>query len=132
MIGVPQVLEELLTGNRSTERSDLCGITPRGNGVHHSSPGSLCSTLKALLMSSSYRVRSAAARLVVSLCGVGTSSSAEPADHESEVESDNDKVERFFRETLLAAGTTGKPRPLYVFSVFEEHSNRGMIPLALY
>lgn len=83
-------------------------------------------------MSSSYRVRSAAARLVVSLCGANISSSAEPANHEGDVGNDNDKVERFFRETLLAAGTTGEPRSPYVFSVFGELSNSCMIPLALY
>lgn len=129
MADVPQVLEELLAGHCSTGRSDLCDIAPRGNVAHHSSPGGLCSALKALLMSSSYRVRSAAARLVRSLCVARTSAS--PANHEGDVGGDNDKVERFFRETLLAAGTTGEPRSPFVFSVFGEQANRRMKPLAL-
>lgn len=86
----------------------------RGSSVQTSSDG-LCSTLKTLLMSSSYRVRSATARLITSLC------SDSPLPEESATADENAAVcggggaggggrkgsGLFFREVLIAAGATG-------------------------
>lgn len=76
-------------------------------GFTHSSPSDLCGTLKAMLMSSSFGVRSATARLLASLCNygapsVGDSTPSRDAEHST-------KAGTFFRETLIAAGTTGVP-----------------------
>lgn len=67
---------------------------------------SLCGTLKALLMASTYRVRSATARLIASFCSDASSRVQEDLSHKSAASTN--RFGRFIREKLIAAGTTGK------------------------
>lgn len=84
-----------------------------------SSSGGLCSTLKTLLMSPSYRVRSATARLITSLCADDRVwHSEDPAEAHGNGAAAGGRAEGtglFFREILLGAGATGK----YLGSGFE-------------
>lgn len=102
-----------------------------GGGCGSSLPtssGGLCNTLKTLLMSSSYRVRSATARLVTSLCSDGRFSGEPAAADENVAACGGGDGGRgggagcggggrktsglFFREVLIAAGATGNKQPV--------------------
>lgn len=94
-------------------------VTPRemaigggGGRSAQSSSGGLCSTLKTLLMSSSYLVRSATARLMASLCNDNRCSEESATAHENAATGGGDRegASLFFRETLIAAGATGNPK----------------------
>lgn len=106
--GVPEVLVALFDGNNDGEKE----IAPRGSmvggvGVGVGARGaSLCDTLKALLMASTYRVRSATARLIASFCNDDSSRMHEDPSHKSAVSTN--RFGCFIREKLIAAGTTGK------------------------
>ncbi|CAM9618499.1 unnamed protein product [Ectocarpus fasciculatus] len=102
--GVPDVLAALFEGAREAVPREV--LSAGGGGESSKQPfsgGMLCSTLKTLLMSSSYRVRSATARLITSLCR------DVPFGEDSElahVGSRRKGSSLFFREILLAAGST--------------------------
>lgn len=86
-------------------------LAPRGSmvggGVSSARGASLCGTLKTLLMASTYRVRSATARLIASFCGDDSSRMMhEDPSHESAASMN--RFGRFIREKIIAAGTTGK------------------------
>lgn len=109
----------MLDGARDFATREILAGGGCGSSLQTSS-GGLCSTLKTLLMSSSYRVRSATARLITSLCS-DSRFSEEPstADENAAVCSgDGDggggggrggrkTGGLFFREVLIAAGATG-------------------------
>lgn len=99
---------DIFGGSGSKRHHELAPheIVAGGSSTHHSSSGNLCSTLKALLMSSSYRVRSATARLLVSFCSDNPPSGGHDADEA--IMSDATEIGLFFRETLIAAGATGE------------------------
>lgn len=115
--GVPEVLVALLNGTREFAPRETVAGGGCGNSLQTSS-GGLCSTLKTLLMSSSYRVRSATARLITSLCGGGPFSGEPYSAGESAAVcadggggsggDDGGKTGGlFFREALIASGATG-------------------------
>ncbi|CAM9827019.1 unnamed protein product [Ectocarpus sp. 6 AP-2014] len=106
--GVPDVLAELFEGAREATPRE---VLPTGGGGESSmqpfSGGMLCSTLKTLLMSSSYRVRSATARLITSLCrDVPFGEDSEQGHENVAMGSRRNGSSLFFREILLAAGST--------------------------
>lgn len=109
--GVPDVLAELFEGAREAAPREV--LSTGGGGESSKQPfsgGILCSMLKTLLMSSSYRVRSATARLITSLCrDVPFGEDSELAHENAAVGSRRNGSSLFFREILLAAGSTGKP-----------------------
>lgn len=106
MQGVPEVLVALFDGSSNgTHELPLCEKVTGGNRPQQSSSDGLCNTLKALLMSSSYRVRSATARLIASLCNDAPFPETLVV-HERDV-SGTKRAGRFFREALLSAGATG-------------------------
>lgn len=108
-IGVPDVLVALFDGAREFAPREM---VPGGGGGRsaQSSSGGLCSTLKTLLMSPSYRVRSATARLIASLCNDHRFSEEPAAAHENAATGRGGRNGAclFFRETMVAAGATGK------------------------
>lgn len=104
--GVPEVLAGLFDGSRNGDNSAISSHekATTGNSVQLSS-GGLPSTIKTLLMSSSYRVRSATAQLIATLCS--DKLPTEPEAQENVIYGVRGGG-CFFRETLLAAGTAGK------------------------
>ncbi|CAN0375875.1 unnamed protein product, partial [Ectocarpus sp. 12 AP-2014] len=106
--GVPDVLAELFEGVREAAPREVLSTGIGGESTKQPfSGGILCSTLKTLLMSSSYRVRSATARLITSLCrDVPFGEDSELAHEIAAVGSRRNGISLFFREILLAAGST--------------------------
>lgn len=104
LLGVPDVLATLFDGSGNGEHESMSGASSS-----QPSCGGLCGTLKTLLMSSSYPVRSATARLISSLCSEGPSS--------AEVTGNANRAGCFFREALVAARTTGKLPVQYVTGI---------------
>lgn len=99
---MPEVLATLFDVSGSGDHESMGGASSS-----QPSSGGMCGTLKTLLMSSSYPVRSATARLISSLCSDG-SSSVDGAGNTS-------RAGCFFREALIAARTTGKS-PVNLFA----------------
>lgn len=84
----------------------------KGNSSQPPSNSGLCSTLKTLLMSPSYRVRSATARLITSLCADDRNrypeGTMEAHGNDATAGGFAKGTGHFFRETLLEAGATGE------------------------
>ncbi|CAM9350518.1 unnamed protein product, partial [Sphacelaria rigidula] len=109
--GVPEVLVALFDGGKCSERLSRDGIA----SINAQWSGGLGGVLKALLMSSSYRVRVATSRLITTVCNNGGGNSGDqhlsynPA---ASTGADRGVAERsqlfgaFFREKLIAAGVT--------------------------
>lgn len=111
------MLVALFDGAREFAPREMVAVGGCGSSFQVSS-GGLCDTLKTLLMSSSYRVRSATARLVTSLCSDGRFCE-EPAAADKSTTAcgaggggaggggGKNRSGLFFREVLIAAGATG-------------------------
>lgn len=109
-VGVPDVLVALFDGAREFAPHKMMTSGGGGGKSAQSSSGGLCNTLKTLLMSSSYRVRSGTARLIASLCNDSRLSEKPAAaqGHAATGGGGRKGACLFFRETLVAAGATGE------------------------
>lgn len=104
------MLAALFEGAREAVPREVLSAGGGGESSKQSfSGGVLCNTLKTLLMSSSYRVRSATARLITSLCHDLPFEDSELAHENAAVGSRRNGSSLYFREILLAVGSTGKP-----------------------
>ncbi|CAM9160635.1 unnamed protein product, partial [Scytosiphon promiscuus] len=111
--GVPEVLVALFNGAQEFAPQEMVGCgreVGKENRSPSSSSGGLCSTFKTLLMSPSYRVRSATARLITSLsAGDPDRYSEDPVEAHGNGSAAGGGAKGtglFCRETLLRAGVT--------------------------
>lgn len=120
LLGVPEVLANLFDGSGNGEHESMGGASSS-----QPSSGGLCGTLKTLLMSSSFAVRSTTARLISSLCSDGSP----PAKGTGNA----NRAGCFFREALLAARTTGMPPVQYMpgASLWQEQSCEDFVIIVL-
>lgn len=82
-------------------------IAPRDRIGSAQISGGLCGSFKALLMSSSHRVRTATARLVTTLCGDKPLADTATCEDATGAARTTRLFGPFVRERLIAAGVTG-------------------------